>query len=159
MWRIRKGFSFLSRGGERRRYWGGIRGRWKASGRLQGLFSQQHFWTAVAEILDEKVAGFSFYQVIAHWRRLSVFEGKINGVGIADAPEMAIVKNKELGVSTGGSFDGVSKGAVFIKDDAVVIDGILIPDQIGYCAPVENDVFLAMDKMMHAVTGGEKNGG
>jgi len=58
---------------------------------------------------------------------------------------MAIVKNKELGVATGGSFDGVSKGAVFIKDDAVVIDGIFIPDEIDYCAPVENDVFFAMD--------------
>ena len=55
-------------------------------------------------------------------------------------------------VVTGGSFDGVSKGAVFIKDDAVVVDSIFIPDEIDYCAPVENDVFLAMDKMMHAVT-------
>jgi hypothetical protein len=144
----------LSRGGEKR--WG-IRGRWEASGRLQGFFSQEHFGAAVAEILDEKVAGFSFYQVITHWRRLFVFEGKIEGVGIADVPEMAIVKNKELGVATGGSFDGVSKGAVFIKDDAIVIDGIFIPDEIDHCAAVENDVFLAMDKMMHAVTGGKED--
>ena len=112
----------------------------------------------VAEILDEKVSGLSFYQVIVHWRRLFVFEGKINSVGVAGVPEMAVVKNKELGTTTGGCFDGVSKRAVFIKDDAVVIDGIFIPGQACYCATVENDVFFAMDKMMHAVTGGEKDG-
>ena len=95
--------------------------------------------------MDEKVAGFSFYQVIAHWRRLFVFEGKIDGIGITDVPEMAIVKNKELGAAPGGSFDGISKRAVFIKDDAIVIDCIFIPGQVCYCAPVENDVFLAVD--------------
>jgi hypothetical protein len=139
----------LSRGGEK---------RWEALGRLQGLSSQEHFWTAVAEILDEIVAGLSFYQVIAHRRRLPVFEEEINSVGVGDAPEMAIVKNKELGMASGGSFDGIRKRAVFIKNDAVVLDRIFIPGQVCYCAPVENDVFLTVDKMLDAVTGGEKDG-
>jgi hypothetical protein len=129
-----------------------------ALGRLQGLSSQEHFWTAVAEILDEKVPGISFYQVIAHRRRLFVSEEEIDSVCAGDVPEMAIIKNKELGTAAGGSFDGVSKRAVFIKDDAIVIDCIFIPGEIDYCAPVENDIFLAVDKVMHTVTGGEKDG-
>jgi len=137
---------------------GDVRGCWRASGRLQGFFSQEHFRPAVAEILDEKVSGLSFYQVIVHRRRLFVFEGKIDGVGVAGVPEMAVVKNKELGVASGGCFDGISKRAVFIKDNAIVIDGIFIPGQARYCAPVENDVFFAVDKMLDAVTGGEKDG-
>jgi hypothetical protein len=125
---------------------------------LQGLSSQEHFWVAVAEILDEIVSGFSSYQVIAHRRRLPVFEEEIDTIGAGDVPEMAIVKNKELGVATGGSFDGISKRAVFIKDDAIVIDRIFIPGQVYYCGPVENDVFFTVEKMLDAVTGGEKDG-
>jgi hypothetical protein len=136
---------------------GGVRGRWEALGRLQGLSSQEHFWTVVAEILDEIVPGFSSYQVIAHWRRLPVSEEKIDSVGVGDVPEMAIVKNKELGAAPGGSFDGISKRAVLIKDDAIVIDCIFIPGQVYYCAPVENDVFFTVEKMLDAVTGGEKD--
>jgi hypothetical protein len=138
----------LSSGGER---------RWEASGRLQGLFSHEHFGAAVAEIL-EIVSGLSFYQVAAHGRWLSVFEEKIDRVGVSDVLEMAIVKNKELGVAPGGRFDGIRKRAVFIKDDAVVIDRIFIPGQAYYCAPVENNVFLTLEKMLDAVTGGEKDG-
>jgi hypothetical protein len=125
--------------------------------RLQGFFSHEHFGATVAEIL-EIVPGLSFYQVTAHRRRLSVFEEKIDRVGVGDVPEMAIVKNKELGVTSGGCFDGIRKRAVFIKNDAVVIDRIFIPGEIDYCAPVENDIFLAVDKMLDAVTGGEKDG-
>ena len=112
----------------------------------------------VAEILDEIVSGFSSYQVIAHRRRLPVFEEEIDSVGVGDVPEMAIVKNKELGAAPGGSFDGISKGTVFIKNDAIVIDCIFIPSEIDYCAPVENDVFFTAEKMLDAVTGGEKDG-
>ena len=149
LWRIRKGCSFLSSGGEKRR---------EASGRLQGFFSHEHFWAAVAEILDEIVSGLSFYQVIAHRRRLPVFEEEIDSVGVTCVPEMAIVKNKELGVTSGGRFDGIRKRAVFIEDDAIIIDRIFIPGQAYYCAPVENDVFLTLEKMPDAVTGGEKDG-
>jgi hypothetical protein len=138
----------LSSGGER---------RCGALVRLQGFFSHEHFWAAVAEIL-EIVSGLSFYQVAAHGRRLSVFEEEIDGVGVSDVPEMAIVKNQELGVAPGGCFDGIRKRAVFIKNDAIVIDGIFIPGQAYYCAPVENDVFLTLEKMLDAVTGGEKDG-
>ena len=126
--------------------------------RLQGFFSHEHFWAAVAEILDEIVSGLSFYEVVAHRRRLSVFEEKIDCVGVRDVPEMAIVKNKELGVTSGGRFDGIRKRAVFIKNDAIVIDRIFIPGQAYYCAPVENDVFLTLEKMPDTVTGGEKDG-
>jgi hypothetical protein len=108
--------------------------------------------------LDEIVPGISSYQVIVHRRRLPVSEEKIDSVGVGDVPEMAIVKNKELGAATGGSFDGISKRTVFIKDDAIVIDRIFIPGEIDYCASVENDVFLAVEKMLDAVTGSEKDG-
>ena len=108
--------------------------------------------------MDEIVSGLSFYQVAAHRWRLPVSEEEIDSVGVADVPEMAIVKNKELGVTSGGRFDGIRKRAVFIKNDAVVIDRIFIPGEVCYCAPVENDVFLAVDKMLDAVTGGEKDG-
>src|SRR5580693_1972927 len=101
-WRIRKGCSFLSSGGEQ---------HWVALVRLQGFFSHEHFGAAVAEILDEIVSGLSFYEVVAHRRRLSVFEEKIDCVGVRDVPEMAIVKNKELGVTSGGRFDGIRKRA------------------------------------------------
>jgi len=135
----------LSSGGEKRR---------EALGRLQGFFSQEHFWPAVAEIL-EIVPGLCFYQIIAHRRRLSVFEEEIDSVGVAGVPEMAIVKNKELGMASGGRFDGIRKRAVFIKNDAIVIDCIFIPGQACYCAHVENDVFLTLEKMLDAFTGGE----
>lgn len=142
----------MSSGGEK---------RWEAcdrlGGRLQGFFSQEHFGAAVAEIL-EIVPGLSFYQVIAHRRRLPVFEEEIDSVGVTCVPEMAIVKNKELGVTSGGRFDGIRKRAVFIKNDAIVIDRIFIPGQAYYCAPVENDVFLTLEKMPDAVTGREKDG-
>ena len=108
--------------------------------------------------MDKIVAGISSYQVVAHRWRLPVSEEEIDSVGVADVPEMAIVKNKKLGAAPGGSFDGISKRAVFIKDDAIVIDRIFIPGEVCYCAPVENDVFLAVDKMLDAVTGGEKDG-
>lgn len=125
--------------------------------RLQGFFSQEHFGAAVAEIL-EIAPGLSFYQVIAHRRRLPAFEEEIDRVGVSDVPEMAIVKNKELGATSVGCFDGIRKRAVFIKDDAVVIDRIFIPGQACYCAPVENDVLLTLEKLPDAVAGGEKDG-
>ncbi len=112
----------------------------------------------VAEILDEKIPGISSYQVIAHRRRFLVLEEEIDRVGIGDIPEMAIIKNKELGTASGRSFDGIGKGAVFIKDDAVVIDGIFIPGQVSHCAAIENDVFSTVEKRLAAVTGGEKDG-